>query len=211
MAVSKSVKVSSNEKRSLIAATCSHRQRSGQIGVLCALAFCIVGIIVRHLISVILIAALGVLLSLLVKATQLEFHTSRMDLISAGEHYKQRDQMYEREFENLPERIIAVIRAAHPEKAKAFATVLGQRWKRDPTIEKVLYRIDVEALHNKALLYPSPEELMALLQRLHHHQSASEHAHAILTSGGASVGAYDLVRGIVTNTEHGWEVTTTGP
>jgi hypothetical protein len=74
----------------------------------------IVGTIVRHPIGVILIAALGAVLSLLVTATRLEFHTNRMDLISAGEHYKQLDQMYEREFENLPERIIAVIRAAHP-------------------------------------------------------------------------------------------------
>ena len=89
-----------------------------------------------------------------------------MDLISTGEHYKQLDQIYEREFEKLPERIIAVIRAAHPATAKAFATALGQCWERDSTIENVLYRIDVEALHNKALLYLSPEELTALRQKL---------------------------------------------
>src|SRR5262245_36275529 len=76
-----------------------------------------VGTIVRHPITMILIAALGAVLSLLVAVTRLEFHTNRMDLISTGEHYKQLDQTYEREFENLPERIIAVIRAPHPETA----------------------------------------------------------------------------------------------
>ena len=62
----------------------------------------IVGTIVRHPVSVILIAALGVVLSLLVAATHLEFDSNRLDLISAGEHYKQLDEAFEREFENLP-------------------------------------------------------------------------------------------------------------
>jgi hypothetical protein len=73
-------------------------------------------------------------------------------------------------FENPPERIIAVIRAEHPETAKVLATALGQRWERDPTIEDVRYRIDVEALQHKALLYLSPEELMALRRKLQEHQ-----------------------------------------
>ena len=111
----------------------------------------IVGIIVRYPVSVMLIAGLGVVLSLLA-ATQLEFHTSRLDLISAGDRYMQLDQAYEREFEDPPERIIAVIRAAQPETGKAFATALGQRWEQDPTLEDVLYRIDVGALQHKALL-----------------------------------------------------------
>jgi predicted RND superfamily exporter protein len=85
----------------------------------------IVGIIVRHPVRVMLIAVLGAVLSLLAAATQLEFHTSRQDLISAGDRYKQLDQPYEREFEDPPERIIAVIRAEHPETAKAFAAALA--------------------------------------------------------------------------------------
>jgi predicted RND superfamily exporter protein len=84
----------------------------------------IVGIIMRHPVSVMLIAVLGGVLSLLA-ATQLEFHTSRLDLISAGDRYKQLDQPYEREFEDPPERIIAVIRAEQPETAKAFAAALA--------------------------------------------------------------------------------------
>jgi hypothetical protein len=133
-------------------------------GLLVALAF-------RHPVGVLLATVLGVSLSLLVTVTQLAFHTSRLDLISAGDRYKQLDQAYEREFENLPERIIAIIRAAHPETAKAFATALGQRWERDPTIEDVLYRIDVGALQNKALLYLSPEELATLQQKLQQHHT----------------------------------------
>ena len=92
----------------------------------------LVEIAFRHPIGVLLATVLGVGLSLLVTVTQIAFHTSRLDLISAGDRYKQLDQAYEREFANLPERIIAVIRAAHPDTAQAFATALGQRWERDP-------------------------------------------------------------------------------
>ena len=130
----------------------------------------IVGIIVRYPVGVILAAALGVAFSLLVTATQLEFHTSRLDLIATGERYKQLDQAYSREFEDLPERVIVVIRSDHPETAKAFATALAQRWEMDPTIDKVWYRIDVEALKRKALFYLSPDDLVALRQKLQEHQ-----------------------------------------
>jgi len=125
---------------------------------------------VRHPFGVLLAAVLGVSLSLLLTVTQLAFHTNRLDLISAGDRYKQLDQAYEREFTTLPERVIAVIRADHPEMAKAFATALSQRWENDPTFEDVLYRIDVEPLKSKALLYLSPEELTALGQKLQHHR-----------------------------------------
>jgi uncharacterized protein len=130
----------------------------------------IVDISVRYPVSVILVAVLGAVLSLIAAATQLEFHTSRLDLIAAGDRYKQLDQAYEREFEDPPERIIAVIRAEQPETAKAFATALGQRWEQEPTIEGVLYRIDVGALQHKALLYLSPEELTTLRHKLQDHQ-----------------------------------------
>lgn len=129
-----------------------------------------VALAVRHPFGVLLAAALGVSLSLLLTVTQLAFRTNRLDLISAGDRYKQLDQAYEREFATLPERVIAVIRADHPDMAKAFATALGQRWENDPTFEEVLYRIDVEPLKSKALLYLSPEELTALGQKLQHHR-----------------------------------------
>lgn len=125
---------------------------------------------VRHPFGVLLAAVLGVSLSLVLTVTQLAFHTNRLDLISAGDRYKQLDEAYEREFAKLPERVIAVIRAEHPETAKVFATALGQRWENDPTLEDVLYRIDVEPLKSKALLYLSPEELTALGHKLQHHR-----------------------------------------
>jgi uncharacterized protein len=132
------------------------------------------GIVLRHPFGIILVAALGVVLSLLVTATQLTFHTNRLDLIASGNHYRQLGDAYDREFEALPGDVIVVIRAERPETAKAFATALAQRWATDPHIDQVLYRINVDALKSKALLYLSPDDLTALRQKLQTHQALLE-------------------------------------
>jgi uncharacterized protein len=129
-----------------------------------------IGMILRHPLGVILVAVLGVVLSLLLATMRLAFHTNRLDLISAGERYKQLQQAYDREFEELPEGAIVVIRSENPERATAFATALAQRWLTDPNIEQVLYRINGDALKHKALWYLSPEDLSALRRTLEQHQ-----------------------------------------
>ena len=129
------------------------------------------GFILRHPLGVVLTGVLGAVLSLLVTATHLAFHTDRMDLISAGNRYRQRAEAYDREFKALPEGVIVVIRSDEPETAKAFATALAQRWERDPNIDTVVYRLDVDSLKRKALLYLSPDALIALGETLQHHHA----------------------------------------
>jgi hypothetical protein len=121
-----------------------------------------IGMILRHPLGIILAAVLGGALSLLLATTRLAFHTNRLDLIAAGERYKQLQQAYDREFEALPEGAIVVIHSENPERATAFATALAQRWHTDPNIAQVVYRIDVDALKHKALWSLSPEDLIAL-------------------------------------------------
>src|SRR5215510_9993869 len=132
------------------------------------------GLILRHPFGLLLAAALGLLLSLLLTARHLTFQTNRLDLISSGNHYRQLDDAYDREFAPLPGDVIVVIRSARPEAATAFATALAQRWASNPHIEQVLYRINLDALKQKALLYLSPDELMALRQTLQTHQAFLE-------------------------------------
>jgi uncharacterized protein len=146
---------------------------------------CLVGIILRHPFSVLLVGVLGVVLSLLLTGTYLGFHTNRLDLFSAGSRYKELDEAYDREFTNLPEGVIVVIRSESPETAKAFATALARRWETDPNIDQVLYRITADALKNKALLYLSPDELMRLREKLEQH-------HALLKELEASPTLQDL-------------------
>jgi uncharacterized protein len=129
-----------------------------------------VGFMMRHPVGVVLAAVLGVVCSLLYTATHLEFDSNRLDLISAGEHYKQLDAAFSREFEDLPGNMVVVIQSQNPERAKAFATALAQRWETDPHLEKVFYRINADALKRKGLLYLSPDELTDLRQQLQEHQ-----------------------------------------
>jgi uncharacterized protein len=124
----------------------------------------------HHPFMVIGVAVLGVVLSLLLSATRLEFHTSHLDLVSSGNHYKQLDQTFSREFDDVPERVIVVIRSQDKDKAKVFASALAKRWEHDPNIDKILYRIPLESLQDKALLYLSHEELADLQQKLQQHQ-----------------------------------------
>ncbi len=135
----------------------------------------------HHPLVVIGVAVLGVVLSLLLSAARLEFHTSHLDLVSSGNHYKQLDQAFSREFDDVPERVIVVIRSQDKDQAKAFATALAKRWEHDPNIDKFLYRIPLESLQNKALLYLSQEELTDLQQKLWQHQDVLQEFAALPT------------------------------
>ena len=129
-----------------------------------------VNMALRHPFLVIGVAALGVIVSLLLSATRLEFHTSHLDLVSSGNRYKQLDQAFGREFDDVPERVIVVIRGQDKNQAKAFATALAQRWEGEPSIDKVLYRIPLDTLQDKALLFLSYEELAELQRQLEQHR-----------------------------------------
>src|SRR5919198_2706168 len=131
-------------------------------------------IVLRHPFAIMLAAALGVVLALLVTATHLTFQTNRLDLITSGNHYRQLGEAYDREFEDLPGDVVVVIRGERPEAAKAFAAALAHRWATDPNIDKVLYRINLDALKQKALLYLSPDDLIALRQKLQDHRAFLE-------------------------------------
>src|SRR5512145_2401148 len=86
-----------------------------------------VNMALRHPLVVVCTAVLGVVLALMFSSTHLEFHTSHLDLVSSGNRYKQLDQAFSREFDDIPERVIVVIRGQEKTQAKAFATALAQR------------------------------------------------------------------------------------
>ena len=125
-----------------------------------------VSMALRHPLLVIGTAVLGVVLSLLLSSTRLAFHTSHLDLVSSGNRYKQLDQTFSREFDDIPERVIVVIRGQEKTQAKAFATALAQRLEGEPSIDTVLYRIRLDTLQEKALLFLSDAELTELRRQL---------------------------------------------
>ena len=136
-----------------------------------------VRIALRHPYGIIGVAVLAVIVSLLLSATRLAFHTSHLDLVSSGNRYKQLDQGFSREFDDVPERVIIVIHSQDKDQAKAFATALAQRWEQTASIDKVLYQIPLDALQDKALLFLSHAELADLQRQLEqHHELFQEFA-----------------------------------
>jgi hopanoid biosynthesis associated RND transporter like protein HpnN len=115
-------------------------------------------------------ATLGALLSLWGAAARLEFRFGHADLVGTGDRYRQLAARDRLEFEEVPERVVVVIQADRPEHAKAFAAALAARWEHDPKIERVLYRIELDSLKEKALWYLSPDDLTALHRTLTEHQ-----------------------------------------
>lgn len=124
----------------------------------------------RHPLGVVGASAGLAVLAVLFTAVQLQFQSNRVDLVSSGDRYKQLDRRYSEEFAPVPDRVVVVIEADDPERAKAFATTLGRRWEGDPTFSTVQYRIDGNSLKTKGLWYLSPEDLTALRQRLDAHR-----------------------------------------
>jgi hypothetical protein len=124
------------------------------------------GLAIRRPWALAIAAGLAAMLSLWVAATRLEFCFGRTDLVSANDRYRQLDERDRREFEEVPGRVVVVVRAKEPDQAKAFAAALAAKWAHDPKIERVLYRIDLDPLKAKALWYLSPADLAALHERL---------------------------------------------
>ena len=120
--------------------------------------------------TLVIAAGLAAMLSLWVTATRLEFRFGHTDLVSASDRYRQLDERDRLEFEEVPGRVVVVVRASDPEQAKAFAAALAAKWADDPKIERVLHRIDLAPLKAKALWYLSPADLAALHERLAAHQ-----------------------------------------
>ena len=85
----------------------------------------VVGVMMRHPVGVVLAAVLGAVLSLLYTATHLEFDSNRLDLVSAGEHYKQLDAAFSREFEDLPGSMVVVIQSQNPEQGQGVRDRAG--------------------------------------------------------------------------------------
>jgi len=129
------------------------------------------GVMLRRPVVVTLVALFASLSSILYATINLEFRTARLDLIASGERYKRLDQEYSREFEDPAHQVVVVIQSDRPERAKAFASALAKRWEADNTsIESVFYRVNLDALKKKALLYLSEDDLLALKEKLQKHE-----------------------------------------
>jgi hopanoid biosynthesis associated RND transporter like protein HpnN len=96
----------------------------------------------------------------------LEFNTSRNDLVGADKEYHRNYLTYKKEFIAQDE-LVAVVESEDMEKNRQFVERLGARLETETNLfTDVLYNNDVKMLGNKALLFFPEEDLKALYQTL---------------------------------------------
>ncbi|MDP6505427.1 MAG: hypothetical protein QF886_17525, partial [Planctomycetota bacterium] len=102
--------------------------------------------------------------SLYYTAENLEFQTSRNELVSADQQYVVLQKQYEQVFTGLDE-FIAVIGAPTPKATHVFADRLAADLQRNPQhIQEVLYRANRGWFEGKKLLFLPKEDLDELTE-----------------------------------------------
>jgi hopanoid biosynthesis associated RND transporter like protein HpnN len=97
----------------------------------------------------------------------LQFKTSRGDLIDPKTDYHQRWLNYIKEFGDVTEDMVVVVEGKSPADIQQVLDDLGARVEKEPRLFKnVLYKVDLSHLRSKALQYSSPEQLQSILGQL---------------------------------------------
>lgn len=112
--------------------------------------------------------ALTLLITLLAGSAawfKLEFHTSRLDLLSPKSAYNQRWLAYLDQF-GYDDDAVVIVSHADPAKAAAALTAVGRELEQDSTVSSVLYRKSVGRVSDKALHLMPTAELAQLNQLL---------------------------------------------
>src|SRR5438093_330520 len=98
--------------------------------------------------------------------SNLEFNTSRNDLVGAEKEYHKNYLRYKREFIAQDE-MVAVVESEDMEKNRQFVERLGKRLQAETNLfTDVIYNNDVKMLGNKALLFFPEKDLKELRQTL---------------------------------------------
>ena len=96
----------------------------------------------------------------------LEFNTSRNDLVGAEKEYHRNYLTYKKEFIAQDE-LVAVVESEDMEKNRQFVERLGKKLEVETNLfTDVIYNNDVKMLGNKALLFFPEEDLRSLHQTL---------------------------------------------
>ncbi|HTI50215.1 MAG TPA: MMPL family transporter, partial [Planctomycetaceae bacterium] len=97
----------------------------------------------------------------------LQFKTSRGDLIDPKTDYHQRWLNYTKEFGDVTEDMVVVVEGRNSADIQQVLDDLGPRVEQESRLFKnVLYKVDLSHLRSKALQYSSPEQLQSILGQL---------------------------------------------
>src|SRR5262245_57006200 len=114
------------------------------------------------------VAAVGCLcaLSLAVSWTRLEYRSQRDELISANKNVLQRWREYLAEF-GKDEDIVVVVQGGDHRRMQDALEALAAGVRQHPDhFDRLFYKVDLHHLHDRALLYLSPDQLTQIQRSL---------------------------------------------
>ncbi len=98
--------------------------------------------------------------------TRLGYHTQRNDLLAADKDVQKRWQRYLDTFGDDDDMVV-VAEGSDREQMKAALDDVAERVKARPDLfDRVFHRVDLRAIHNRALLFLPPDELNAIRARM---------------------------------------------
>ncbi len=115
----------------------------------------------------VLVLSLGLCgLSAYAAATKLRYHTQRNDLISPHKEYQQRWQKYVNEFGDDDD-IVVVVRGDDRARMRDALEAVADRLKERPQLfDRIFYKVDLQALRNRALLFLPTDDVRTIRHHL---------------------------------------------
>jgi hopanoid biosynthesis associated RND transporter like protein HpnN len=112
----------------------------------------LLGFVCRHPRLVLTVGLLLCACSVYAAATRLEYHTQRSDLISPRKDYQQRWKKYLAEFGDDDDIVVVVKGGDRARMVEALDSLAAAAQARPDCFDRLFYRVDLRALHNRALL-----------------------------------------------------------
>lgn len=122
-----------------------------------------VGAIGRHPYLVLAAVFLSCAVCAVYTLKNLTYLTRRDDLISKNKEYLKRWRQYVSQFGDDDDMVVVVRGQDRPQMEKVLDELAGEIHKRPETFERLFYKVDLTALHNRALLF-LPTEQIRLVQ-----------------------------------------------
>jgi hopanoid biosynthesis associated RND transporter like protein HpnN len=126
----------------------------------------LVSAVCKHPSAVLAASALAVALSAYAAGTRLEYKTQRNDLISPRKESQQRWRQYLREFGDDDDMVVVVRGTDRARMEAALEALAGRVRSRPELFDRLFYKVDLRALHNRALLFLPVTEIEKIRKNL---------------------------------------------
>jgi hopanoid biosynthesis associated RND transporter like protein HpnN len=115
---------------------------------------------------VLFLALTGCAVSLFASAKFLKYQTERSDLVNPHKVYQQRWRQYLKEFGDDDD-IVVVVQGSDRPRMETALEALAQEINRQPRVfDRLFYKVDLRALHRRALLFLTSEQIQQIQENL---------------------------------------------